>query len=241
MKPLDLVISAHAPGIRKTQDEWIEYWNKEGKYFASMPDYYKIFKKGKIAIENLSDAITSTRIIFDSAYTLCGEIIHNYGSSRERSIGRLLVPPYFSFDNKGAVSINQGMLKMYDEIYRGADLRFSEDDDAFFKRLMRSTYHKPLRIKDKHCSNFLKALFDTEDDLETIFRVLNSAFDRSEKDYTTRISVDTHVPTHQGTARSCGFRLHINFPEKCIYLKITIMPEIKNSGFAYEAVYNENP
>src|SRR3989338_1746132 len=88
-------------GAYKTQDQWIQYFNalKDGRVFASMPDYYQFFKQLKNSIENgdkdVSQAViqslrrdfknrwidSSTRIQngINPANSLEGKIIHNYG------------------------------------------------------------------------------------------------------------------------------------------------------------------
>ncbi len=86
----------------KIQDQWIEYWNNinDGRFFASMPDYYQFFKQLKNNIEtgNNKDAsqaamqslredfedrwiVTSTRIQYgiNPRNSLEGKIVHHYG------------------------------------------------------------------------------------------------------------------------------------------------------------------
>ena len=89
-------------GAYKMQDQWIQYFNalKDGRVFASMPDYYPFFKQLKNSIETGDDnaasqaviqslrkdfkdrwIVSSTRIQngINPANSLEGKIIHNYG------------------------------------------------------------------------------------------------------------------------------------------------------------------
>ncbi len=94
-------------GSRKNQKEWIEYWNKikNGKLFASMPDFYQTFKvlkrysedstisEGKIIAEDIVSGLredcdwnsnanlllSSTRIFLNTINDM-SSIIHHYGA-----------------------------------------------------------------------------------------------------------------------------------------------------------------
>ncbi len=89
-------------GAYKNQDWWIDYFNSlnDGRFFASMPDYYHFFKQLKNSIETGNDndtsqavvqslrkdftdklIVTSTRIQYgiNPRNSLEGRIIHHYG------------------------------------------------------------------------------------------------------------------------------------------------------------------
>ncbi len=71
----------------RTQEQWIEYFNKEKKPMISMPNVFQLVKeKNTEAIESLrkdfkdSWLVTSTRIIYDTD-NLSAKIIHNADST----------------------------------------------------------------------------------------------------------------------------------------------------------------
>lgn len=85
-------------GDRKTQDEWIKYFNEQGRLMISAPDIYRAAKKGSDhLIESLrndfyeSEAeekntpyrhglVTSTRVVYHNADGRNATIIHNVNS-----------------------------------------------------------------------------------------------------------------------------------------------------------------
>ena len=250
---LDLILDAepvkdeNGETVSKLQHEWVEYWRMSGKDFASMPDYYKVFRNNMYALGHEDDfivkgarlvresmgfpvGVTSTGVGFESRNNLEGEVIHNYSSRRQRSMGKVLVPPHFSINKSGSVSICQGIWEIYDRIRRGETLGLDMDQHTWLKELMRSSSREPLEVKAEDCLHFLQKLFDTTDDLETISAVLYSAFDYSDKGFTTNIYINTDVPTHEGMRRSCGFKTQINLAEKVLNVEIGVLPEGKNYG-----------
>ena len=70
----------------RTQEEWVEYFNKEKKPMISMPNVFQLVKeKNTEAIESLRKdfdkwLVTSTRIIYDKE-NLSAKIIHNADST----------------------------------------------------------------------------------------------------------------------------------------------------------------
>lgn len=73
--------------IRKTQKDWIPYFNDKKLKMISAPDIYTVFKEGKDKklMESLREdmlqsiIVTSTRVKFDNE-TLKAKIIHDFGS-----------------------------------------------------------------------------------------------------------------------------------------------------------------
>ena len=88
----------------KTQEQWIEYFNKLGKPMISAPN---IYQAGKSASDETLDSlrkdfdeswiVSSTRIKY-SKDDLSGRIIHNYGSSIVKPIEKniSIIPVYSS-------------------------------------------------------------------------------------------------------------------------------------------------
>ena len=130
----------------KTQDQWIQYFNalKDGRVFASMPDYYQFFKQLKNSIENgdkdVSQAViqslrrdfknrwidSSTRIQngINPANSLEGKIIHNYGCKDTSLVNEEIkeIPVYSSAGIAEVVQEQKGLdfLRTY----------FGTNDDA---------------------------------------------------------------------------------------------------------------
>jgi hypothetical protein len=241
----------------KTQDEWAEHWGNRGNDFISMADYYTLFRQ--IAADMESDnacrverakqarkkmgfavGLTSTRVAFEERNDLEGEVIHNYKGRRQRSAGNVLVPPHFSLGVDGSIIVNPGILRLYDGIYRGSSgLYLDESNEVFLERMLRASTHPHLEVKGEDCMHFLQALFNTEDDLETMCRVLYTAYDYSDKGFTTNIYVNTDVPTYGGLQRSCGFKTQINFAEKRMNVEIGVLPAEKNYGYCRGVIYDE--
>ena len=93
---------------KKTQGQWIDYWNNinDGRIFASMGDMYAAFgqirqspEQYRTLLANLRDAfdkrwvVTSTRIIYQAGSTQA-EIIHHYGSNGHEQNINLEIPVY---------------------------------------------------------------------------------------------------------------------------------------------------
>ena len=77
---------------RRTQEEWINFFNKEKIPMISMPDIFQLFKNKDItAIESLRKdfddvwLVTSTQIIYDRN-NLSAKVIHNAGSNTRKQI-----------------------------------------------------------------------------------------------------------------------------------------------------------
>ncbi len=115
----NIILDCHAAekGDRRTQDEWIEYWNKSDRVMASMADYYQYFKqlkgnndedKVKTLLTSLREdfdhqekgnwLISSTRLVY-SKDNLDARIIPHYGCAREEVTIKV---PYY-----GGVPITQ--------------------------------------------------------------------------------------------------------------------------------------
>ena len=142
--------SAADNGNTKTQNQWIEYWNNDGRRFASAPDLYQVFKqlrtKGNEArtmVDSLREdfnkiwIVTSTRLIYQPD-NYNAKIIHNYG-------------------NKNSSLVKEVDIKVLE--YLGVLIAD--------------------KTNDEDCLAYLKALFDTKDDTEEIISVLEYISDKS--------------------------------------------------------------
>ncbi len=152
-------------GAVKNQEQWIAYWNSitDGRRFASMADYYQIFKQLTDALKNGSPAekasakqsiaslrkdfkknylITSTRIVYQP-YSLEARIIHGYGASNPQLTSErvLQVPVYWVTP----------ITEVYDAhkclTYLQALLNTDESDQAIIERLSVINGCQPQKIK----------------------------------------------------------------------------------------------
>jgi hypothetical protein len=92
--------------IRKTQKDWIDYFNNKGEKMISAPDIYKIAKEeNKSIIESLKQdfkdswEVTSTRIIYNKD-NLEAEIIHDADSKISKPKSYKVTIPEFDDEAK---------------------------------------------------------------------------------------------------------------------------------------------
>ena len=122
-----IITDCHAAekGDRRTQDEWIEYWNKSDRVMASMADYYQYFKqlkgnndedKVKTLLTSLREdfdhqekgnwLISSTRLVY-SKDNLDARIIPHYGCAEQEA--KIKVPVYRRTPVTQVVSEGEGL------------------------------------------------------------------------------------------------------------------------------------
>ena len=127
----NIILDCHAAekGDRRTQDEWIEYWNKSDRVMASMADYYQYFKqlkgnndedKVKTLLTSLREdfdhqekgnwLISSTRLVY-SKDNLDARIIQHYGFARDELVkeAEIKVPVYRGTPVTQVVSEGEGL------------------------------------------------------------------------------------------------------------------------------------
>ena len=123
----NIILDSHAAekGDRRTQDEWIEYWNKSDRVMASMADYYQYFKqlkgmndkdKVKTLLTSLREdfdyqekgnwLISSTRLVY-SKDNLDARIIPHYGCAEQEA--KIKVPVYRRTPVTQVVSEGEGL------------------------------------------------------------------------------------------------------------------------------------
>ncbi len=151
-KVLILDDSAADNGDTKTQNQWIKYWDKinDGRRFASAPDLYQVFKQLK------------TR--GDEAKTLADSLKEDFKKSWIVTSTRLIYQP----DNYNAKIIHNYGNKN-SSLVKEVDIKVPE----YLGVLIAD------KTNDEDCLAYLKALFDTKDDIEEIISVLEYTSDKS--------------------------------------------------------------
>lgn len=168
-----------------TQDEWFEYWTcTDEDYMASMADFYYVFKQLKHQYET--------------------------GSAKEKSEAhhsrdRLLTDMHSEAGNNGILISSTRIMydpeNLKDKIIHHYDCKNKEIVKEIITNIpvCRSA---PIEMLDMRGTEFLQALFDTNDDLQTIIRTLEfiSGMNRN------RIKISTPPMgaefTGQGVSRS---------------------------------------
>jgi len=152
-------------GAVKNQNDWIAYWNSitDGRRFASIADYYQVFRQLSDALKTGSDAekaaanqsidslrkdlreswlVTSTRIIYQPD-SLEARLIHGFGAGNlQQTSGRdLTVPLYWNTPITEVYSTAEGLA------YLRSLLSTDETGPAIVERLSAVSGYQPQNIK----------------------------------------------------------------------------------------------
>lgn len=149
----------------KSQEQWIAYWNNisDGRRFASMADYYQVFKQLTDALQNGSPAekasaeqsIASLRKDFRESYLLTStgviyqpngleaRLIHGYGASnpQQASERTLQVPSYWETLITSVYAVNEGLT------YLQALFNTEDSGQAIAERLSAVSSYQPQDIR----------------------------------------------------------------------------------------------
>ena len=152
-------------GTVKHQNDWIVYWNSitDGRRFASIADYYQVFRQLSDALKTGSDAekaaanqsidslrkdlreswlVTSTRIIYQPD-SLEARLIHGFGAGNlQQTSGRdLTVPLYWNTPITEVYSTAEGLA------YLRSLLSTDETGPAIVERLSAVSGYQPQNIR----------------------------------------------------------------------------------------------
>ena len=152
-------------GAVKNQNDWIAYWNSitDGRRFASIADYYQVFRQLSDALKTGSDAekaaanqsidslrkdlreswlVTSTRIIYQPD-SLEARLIHGFGAGNlQQTSGRdLTVPLYWNTPITEVYSTAEGLA------YLRSLLSTDETGPVIAERLSAVSGYQPQNIK----------------------------------------------------------------------------------------------
>ena len=152
-------------GAVKNQNDWIAYWNSitDGRRFASIADYYQVFRQLSDALKTGSDAekaaanqsidslrkdlreswlVTSTRIIYQPD-SLEARLIHGFGAGNlQQTSGRdLTVPLYWNTPITEVYSTAEGLA------YLRSLLSTDETGPAIVERLSAVSGYQPQNIR----------------------------------------------------------------------------------------------
>src|SRR3989344_2201477 len=152
-------------GAVKNQNDWIAYWNSitDGRRFASIADYYQVFRQLSDALKTGSDAekaaanqsidslrkdlreswlVTSTRIIYQPD-SLEARLIHGFGAGNlQQTSGRdLTVPLYWNTPITEVYSTAEGLA------YLRSLLSTDETGPAIVERLSAVSGYQPQNNK----------------------------------------------------------------------------------------------
>jgi len=153
-------------GDKKIQDDWITYWNKrkDGRIFASMPDLYQAFKQMKSLYDNgtVGECKKASRFVFS--------LRKDFDFKKDNMLltsTRIIYQP----DNLEAEIIHHYGNKNF--VVKSPKITIPHYEDWI--RL-------PGIMEDKVGRAFLKALFNTKDNIETIMDTLKftSPFSREQ-------------------------------------------------------------
>ncbi len=151
-------------GAVKNQEQWIAYWNNitDGRRFASLADYYQVFRQLTDALRNGSSVekvsaeqslaslrkdfqesylLTSTRISYQPN-SLEARLIHGYGASNHQLTSEkvLQVPEYWKTPIASVYALNENL------IYLQALLNTDESGQTIVERLSVISDYQPYEI-----------------------------------------------------------------------------------------------
>ena len=138
----------------RTQNQWIEYWNNinDERRFASAPDLYQFFKQLRTKGDEAKTLVDSLREDFKESWIMTStRLIYQPNNYNAKII--------HNYGNKNPALIKEMDIKVPE--YLGVLIAD--------------------KTNDEDCLTYLKALFDTKDDIEEIISVLEYISDKSRK------------------------------------------------------------